>query len=184
VVIRDKGDGTEDFFLEEMLSEMPMDFCDEYTGSAGVFTVSSDFASCAVVKVVSGTDYLGEYTVSGGQVDVSAVKEVTSAYIGYQFNIELTTLPIDGQIATGFMTADPRHISMVTLDLVDSLSVSVNNKDMVIRTVTDDFSQARQKFNGRKEFRLLGYSKDATVTISQDVPFDLQVNGMVIEVIV
>ena len=184
VVIRDKGDGTEDFFLEEMLSEMPMDFCDEYTGSAGVFTVSSDFANGAVVKVVSGTDYLGEYTVSGGQVDVSAVKEVTSAYIGYQFNIELTTLPIDGQIATGFMTADPRHISMVTLDLVDSLSVSVNNKDMVIRTVTDDFSQARQKFNGRKEFRLLGYSKDATVTISQDVPFDLQVNGMVIEVIV
>jgi hypothetical protein len=115
---------------------------------------------------------------------VSSVKEVTSAYIGYQFILELTTLPVDSQLPSGFMTGDPRHIQMVTLDLVDSLSASVNGKSMVIRTVTDDFSQAREKFNGRKEFRLLGYSKDAKVTISQDVPFDLQVNGMSIEVIV
>ena len=184
IVIRDDGSGTNAFFLEEVLSEMPMDFCRNYTGTAGVFNVSADFADGAVVKVVSGTDYLGQYTVSGGQVDVSAVKEVTNAYIGYQFDLELTTLPIDGQLPSGFMTGDPRHISMVTLDLVDALSVSVNGKDMVIRSVTDDFSLAREKFNGRKEFRLLGYSRDATVTISQSVPFDLQVNGMSIEVVV
>ena len=184
VTVRDDGSGTDAFFLEEVLIEMPMDFCGDYTGVAGVFDVSADFADGAVVKVVSGTDYLGEYTVSGGEVDVSAVKEVTQAYIGYQFDLELTTLPIDGQLPSGFMTGDPRHISMVTLDLVDALSVSVNNKDMVIRSVNDDFSLAREKFNGRKEFRLLGYSRDATVTISQSVPFDLQINGMSIEVIV
>ena len=184
VTVRDDGSGSDDYFLEEVLLDMPMDFCNEYTGSGGVFDVSADFADGAVVKVVSGTDYLGEYTVSGGEVDVSSVKEVTSAYIGYQFILELTTLPIDAQLPSGFMTGDPRHIQMVTLDLVDSLSASVNGKSMVIRTVTDDFSQAREKFNGRKEFRLLGYSKDAKVTISQDVPFDLQVNGMSIEVIV
>ena len=184
VTVRDDGSGTDAYFLEEILLDMPMDFCDEYTGTAGVFDVSADFADGAVVKVVSGTDYLGEYTVSGGEVDVSSVKEVTSAYIGYQFNLELTTLPIDAQLPSGFMTGDPRHISMVTLDLVDSLSASVNGKNMVIRSVTDDFSEARPRFNGRKEFRLLGYNKDAKVTISQDVPFDLQVNGMSIEVIV
>lgn len=117
-------------------------------------------------------------------MDVSAVKEVSSAYIGYQFDVELITLPIDANIATGVMTSDPRHIVMVTLDLVDTLSVSVNNKDLVIRSVTDDFSLARSKFNGRKEFRLLGYNQDPKITISQSVPFDLQINGMVIEVVV
>ena len=38
---------------------MPMDFCDEFSGSAGVFDVSSHFANGAVVKVVSGTDFIG-----------------------------------------------------------------------------------------------------------------------------
>ena len=183
-VQRDNGSGSNAYYLEEVLEGIPMDYSKEYSGSSGVFTVSGEFANGATVKVVSGTDYLGEYTVSGGQVDVSAVKSVSTAYIGYQFDIELVTLPIDANTQTGVMTSDPRHIVMVTLDLVDTLSVSVNGKDLVIRSVTDDFSLARTKFNGRKEFRLLGYNQDPKLTISQDVPFDLQINGMVIEVIV
>ena len=183
-VQRDNGSGSNAYYLEEVLEDIPMDYSKEYSGSNGVFTVSGEFANGAKVKVVSGTDFLGEFTVAGGEVDVSAVKSVSSAYIGYQFDVELITLPIDANIATGVMTSDPRHIVMVTLDLVDTLSVSVNNKDLVIRSVTDDFSLARPKFNGRKEFRLLGYNQDPKITISQDVPFDLQINGMVIEVVV
>ena len=30
-----------------------------------------------------------------------------------------------------------------------------------------------------KEFRLLGYSADPQITITQDAPLDLQVNGLV-----
>jgi len=183
-VQRDNGSGSNAYYLEEVLEDIPMDYSKEYSGSSGVFTVSGEFANGAKVKVVSGTDFLGEFTVASGEVDVSAVKSISSAFIGYQFDIELITLPIDANIATGVMTSDPRHIVMVTLDLVDTLSVSVNNKDLIIRSVTDDFSLARSKFNGRKEFRLLGYNQDPKITISQDVPFDLQINGMVIEVVV
>jgi hypothetical protein len=182
VGVRDKGDGTDRYYLEEFKEDMPMDFCQERTdGSAGVFDVSDQFANGAEIKIVSGTDYLGEYTVASGEIDTSAVKEVTSGYVGYQFNPILKTLPIDQFIQGDSITGRPRKIDMVTLDLLDTLSVAVNNKNMVLRNVNDDFSLGRTKFTGYKEFRLIGISRSPTVEITQSVPFDLQVNGMIVE---
>lgn len=183
VSVRDEGDGTNRYYLEEFKEEMPMDFCKEFSGTASVFDVSSVFSNGAEVKVVSGTDYLGEYTVASGNVDVSAVKTgLTTAYIGYQFNPILKTLPIDQLIQGDSMTGRPRKIDMVTLDLLDTLSVAVNNKNMILRNVNDDFSLGRTAFTGYKEFRLIGISRSPTVEITQSVPFDLQLNGMVVEV--
>ena len=183
VAVRDEGDGTDRYYLEEFKADMPMDFCKNFTGTASVFDVSSVFANGAEVKVVSGTDYLGEYTVASGNVDVSSVKTgVTSAYIGYQFNPILKTLPIDQLVSGDSLTGRPRKIDMVTLDLLDTLSVAVNNKNMILRNVNDDFSLDRTKFTGSKEFRLIGISRNPTVEITQSVPFDLQLNGMVVEV--
>jgi hypothetical protein len=183
VSVRDEGDGQNRYYLEEFKEEMPMDFCKEFSGTASVFDVSSVFANGAEVKVVSSTDYLGEYTVAGGSVDVSAVKTgLTTAYIGYQFNPILKTLPIDQLIQGDSMTGRPRKIDMVTLDLLDTLSVAVNNKNMILRNVNDDFSLGRTAFTGYKEFRLIGISRSPTVEITQSVPFDLQLNGMVVEV--
>lgn len=186
VAVRDKGDGTDRYYLEEFKDDMPMDFCQERTdGSASVFDVSDQFADDAEVKVTSGTDYLGTYTVGDvttGEIDVSAVKTgVTSAYVGYQFNPILKTLPIDQLIQGDSMTGRPRKIDMVTLDLLDTLSVAVNNKNMVLRNVNDDFSLGRTAFTGYKEFRLIGITRSPTVEITQSVPFDLQLNGMVVE---
>ena len=187
VAVRDKGDGTNRYYLEEFKDDMPMDFCQERTdGVAGVFDVSDQYADNAEVKLLSGTDYLGEYTVgevTTGEVDVSAVKDsVTAAYVGYQFNPILKTLPIDIFISGDSLTGRPRKIDMVTLDLLDTLSVAVNSKNMVLRNVNDDFSLDRTNFTGKKEFRLIGLSRDPVVEITQSVPFGLQLNGMVVEV--
>ena len=54
---------------------------------------------------------------------------------------------------------------------------------MIIRNVTDDLSQQLAPFTGKKEFRLLGYNADPQITITQDAPLDLQVNGLVAELI-
>lgn len=177
----DKGDGTDKFILEEFDSDLYMDFSDDFTGTAGVFDVSSHFANGAVVGVVDGDNYLGDFTVSGGNVDVSAVDTITSAEIGYIFDVEMETLPIDAQLSGGPLTGHPRSVNRVILDLVDTLSVSVNDKKLVIRQVTDDLSQARTAVTGKKEFRLMGYSKDPTITITQSAPLSLQINGIIAE---
>lgn len=178
----DTGAGTDKHILMEFESTLNMDFSDNFTGTAGVFDVSGHFANGASVKVVDGTNYLGEFTVAGGNVDVSAVEEITSAEIGFDFNVEAETLPLDAQVTNGPLTGEPRSVNRVVVDLLDTLSLSVNGKRLVIRTVTDDFSQDRLAVTGKREFRLLGYSKDPTVKITQTAPMSLQVNGIVAEV--
>ena len=182
VMQHDKGDGTQKLILSEMDEQYNLDFSDKFTGSAGVFNVSSHFANGAVVDVINGTDYLGKFTVAGGNVNVSAIQEITSAEIGYSFNVEAETLPVDAQVVGGPLTGQPRAINRVILDLNDTLSVSVNGNGLVIRQVTDDFSTDRQAVSGKKEFRLLGYSDDPTVKITQTSPLSLQVNGIIAEV--
>ena len=183
VTARDQGDGTTKLFLEQFDSDLHLDLSDEYTGSAGVYDVSSVFANGAEVDVIDGNEYLGSFTVASGNVDVSAVKaNSTTAEIGYKFTPELKTLPIDAQIEGGPLTARPRRISLVDLDLNNTLSVSVNGTNMIIRNVNFDPSQARVPVTGKKEFRPLGFSKDPRVTVSQSAPLDLQINGMVVEV--
>jgi len=182
VVQHDKGGGSQKFILSEMDSEYNLDFSDKFAGTAGVFAVSSHFANGAVVDVVSGTDYLGSFTVAGGNVDVSAVEEITSAEIGYSFNVEAETLPVDAQVVGGPLTGQPRAINRVILDLNSTLSVSVNGTALVIRQVNSNFSQDRVAVTGKEEFRLLGYSTDPTVKITQISPLSLQINGLVAEV--
>ncbi len=182
VTQHDKGGGSQKFILSEMDSEYNLDFSDKFTGTAGVFAVSSHFANGAVVDVVSGTDYLGSFTVAGGNVDVSAVEEITSAEIGYSFNVEAETLPVDAQVVGGPLTGQPRAINRVILDLNSTLSVSVNGTALVIRQVNSNFSTDRVAVTGKEEFRLLGYSTDPTVKITQISPLSLQINGLIAEV--
>ena len=183
VVKFDKGDGTNKYILCEFDSSFNTDMAKTYSGSSGVFDVSADFANGAVLDVVSGTHYLGQFTVAGGNIDVSAVdSSLSSAEIGFKFDVTLTTNPIDTMSQVGPMTGEPRSMNKVILDLSNTLSVSVNNNNLIIRQVTDDLSLARQTVTGKKEFRLLGYSKDPQVTISQSAPLSLQVNSLIAEV--
>ena len=180
----DFGDGTTRITLCEFNATFNLDNAKTFSGSAGVFDVSSVFENNAVVKVISGNNYIGEFTVSSGNVDVSAVDaSLLSAEIGYSFDVELITNPIDASVTTGPLTGTPRGIGSVYLDLNNTLSCKVNNTSMVVRNVTDDLSQELTAFTGKKEFRLLGYERDPKVTISQDSPLDLQVNGLVAELI-
>lgn len=180
----DKGAGTKKLCLMEFKDDLNMDHSLSYTnGSSGVFTVSSQFDNGAKVGVVSGTHYLGEFPVSGGQVDVSGVDNtLQEAEIGFVFDIQLKSNPLDIQTANGPSTGMLRGLGRVILDLNNTLSVSVNNKPLEILNVTDDFSLARTAITGKKEIRLLGYSRDPQLTITQRAPLSIQINSVIAEV--
>ena len=183
VIKYDLGSGTPSFVLCELNANMNIDCANNYTGSAGVFTVSNFFENGAVVDVISATDYLGQFTVAAGKVDVSAVDgALTACQVGFGFDVEIKTNPIDLSLSGGPLTGEPRTLSKVILDLNSTLSVSVNDKKLIMRKVNSDMSQARAAVTGKKEFYLLGYSRDPQVTITQTAPLFLQVNGIVAEV--
>ena len=194
VCARDDGSGTTKLFLEEFQTDMPMDFCDTFSGSASVFgSLGTHFANDAVVKATNGNDFLGEFTVASAEIDASAVKSgLSQAFIGYAFTPTLKTLPIDAAIQGGPLTGEPRQIPKVILDLNTTLAVSVQGpsttsttRDLVIRNTTDTVTggfMERSAVTGKEEFRLLGYSRDPRVIVSQSFPLDLQINGMIVEV--
>ena len=171
------------YILCEFDPNANLDFSDTFTGTAGVFNVSSHFSNGAVVSVLSGTDFLGEFTVAGGNVDVSGVDNtLTSVEIGFSFNVIAKTMPIDGAIQGGPLTGQQRSISKVIVDLKDTFSVNVNDTELILRNVNSNFSLGRQPTTGKHEFRFLGYGRDPVVTISQSSPLPLDINGLIAEV--
>ncbi len=181
----DLGDGTKKIHLCEFDSTFNLDMAKTYSGSNGVFNVAADFNNGAVLRVVNGNNYIGEFTVNSGVINVSSVDaSLSSAEIGFNFDVELKTNPIDAQVTNGPTTGLPRGLGSVFLDLNSTLAVKVNDTALVIRNVTDDLSQQLTPFSGKKEFRLLGYNRDPQITITQDAPLDLQVNGLIAELII
>ena len=182
-VVINTGAGAHVAFLCEFQGALNTDVSKVYTGSAGVFDVSATYANGAVVDVINGNNYLGQYTVAGGNVDVSAVELATVAEIGLKFDVNLITNPIDVSSPNGPVTGIPRSLASVVVDLNTTLSVSVNGTNLLIRQVTDDFSLQQQPITGKKEFRLLGYNRDPQITISQSAPLPMQVNGIIAELV-
>ena len=183
VIKTNLGSGTNSFVFTELNQNVSLDLGNAYSGSNGVFTVSNFFENGAEVDVISATDYLGKFTVANGQIDVSSVDaSLSSCQVGFGFDVELKTNPIDVNTAIGPETGQPRSLSRVILDMSETLSVSVNNKKLIIRKVNNDFSQPRQAVTGKREFYLLGYNKDPQVTVTQTAPMFIQVNGLVAEV--
>ena len=183
-IVIDTGDGTQEYILCEFKDTVNLDVAKTYSSTTGAFTVSSEFANGAVVSVVSNTNYYGDVTVANGKADVSAVEAILTAEIGYKFDVTLKTNPIDLIADNGPVTGLPRAIGSVFLDLNNTLAVSVNNTALTIRQVTDDMSQTRTPVTGKREFRLLGYSDDPQIEITQAEPLPIQVNGLIAEVII
>ena len=172
-------DGT-DLRLCEFDEDFQLDNAKSYALTSNVADVSADFANGTVLHVIGveagGTqDYLGTHTVASGNIDLTQYNPTyTSAYIGYSFPVSLITNPIDANLGNGPATGSPRGVATIVADLRETRSAKFNTSKLI----TD------QAFSGKKEFRLLGYSRDPQITITQDEPLSFQLNGLIAELII
>lgn len=164
------------YVLSEFVDDIGLDNYLYVAYGNGTVSVSSLYSSGTVDVIgYDGTDkvYLGEFTVSGGNITMTAHSNYTHFYVGKKFTSKVITNPVDTIAANGPVTGDVRGISTVVLNVKDSTSIKVNNR--TINNITG--------FTGNKEVRLLGYSRNPQVTIEQDDPMPLQVNGLISELI-
>ena len=164
------------YVLSEFVDDIGLDNYLYVAYGNGTVSVSSLYSSGTVDVIgYDGTDkvYLGEFTVSGGNITMTAHSNYTHFYVGKKFTSKVITNPVDTVAGNGPVTGDVRGISTVVLNVKDSTSIKVNNR--TINNITG--------FTGNKEVRLLGYSRNPQVTIEQDDPMPLQVNGLISELI-
>lgn len=162
------GDVGLDLYLDKPISSNVVDVSDLYNQDDVVDVIVTDGSS---------QSYLGEFTVNASeQVDLTAYAGLgfTSAYVGKKFTAKIITNPIDASMGSGPSTGDIRGITNVVLDMKDTRSAKVNNRPLVTEA----------GFTGKKEFRTLGYSRDPQVTVEQDSPLAMQINGIVVELVV
>lgn len=175
-------DASGNLHLCEFTGDVGLDRYIYDTVTAGFVDVSAAYSVGDTVNVIgydgTGTGYLGVFTVvdNGGiaSVDLSDYPDFTSAYIGVAFTAKIITNPIDAGLGTGPATGRLRGVSGAVLDLKNTGSVKVNGSAAVIGT----------PYTGKKEFRVMGYGRDPKITIEQNEPLPLQVNGIIAELVV
>ena len=167
--------------LCEFDTEVGLDFWLYGAVSTNLVDVSAVYSSGDSVDVIAIKDSiqysLGAFTVNGSnQVDLSAhsSSSYTHAYVGKKYTAKIITNPIDAAIGNGPATGSGRGITNIVLDLKNANSVKVNSRKPTMAS----------GFTGKKEFRSLGYSRDPQVTIEQDDPLTMQVNGIIAELII
>lgn len=175
-VLIDNGSGN--MVLCEFEGEIGLDQYVSGTITGDYLDVSDRYDVGDTVDVVSddGTSHYGQFTVvdNSGTASVYLPSNTGDAHAGIAFTATIESNPVDAAIGNGPATGDLRGISSVVLDLVNTESVKVNERSIPLSDA----------FTGKKEYRLLGYSRDPIVTISQNEPLPLQVNGFMSEVIV
>jgi len=157
-----------DFYLYKPIVSNVVDVSDLYTNGDVLDVVVTDGTQLSSLL---------EFTVNASnEVDLTSVSGLgfTHAYVGKKFTAKIVTNPIDANMGTGPATGDVRGIANVVVDAKNARSMKVNNRPLITES----------GFTGKKEFRVLGYSRNPQVTIEQDDPLYLQVNGIVAELIV
>ena len=166
--------------LELLDNTYHLDMASQQTGSSTT-TWSVSHLPNTQVHVKSGNYSLGQYTTNGsGQITLS--EPVTSVEIGLNYTPTIETLPPEFQLQDGISVGQKRRIVRAVLDLHETLSVKAKGTNVLIRSVTDDFSLQPSALTTRKEIYFLGWSDDGKVTISSDEPLPLGLNGILLEV--
>lgn len=105
----------------------------------------------------------------------------TTVYIGRKFTSKIITNPVDATMGNGPATGLPRAITNVVVDVKSTNSMKINSRVSIAPAV---YPASSSSFTGKKEIKLLGYNRDPKVTIEQDDPLPMQINGIIAELIV
>lgn len=167
--------------LEIMDNDYHVDCSQKYTSGSPTKNWTISHLPNTEVVVKSDNYSMGTYTTDGSG-NLTLTEEVTSVEIGLNFTPELTTLPPEFQLPDGISVGQKRRIVRAVLDLNETLNVKTRGTTLLIRRVTDDFSLQPVPITTRKEVYLLGWSSEGTVTITQDQPLPLTINGVLLEV--
>ena len=182
------GSGEYSLTLDKTLAATPSDNA-VVTFVKGFLHDVNGIYTAEVVHVVDGNSSVGSFTVSSGdQITLTNAPKATGLKIGFNYDTEIETMPIDKELPEGPLTGLPRRISRAIVDLNSTLDMTIKaadstSKALVIQQVNFQGGSDLTPFTDKKEFFFLGYSKNPTVTISQDDPLPIKILGMSVEIV-
>lgn len=156
------------------------------TDSAVIATVNSDVMTGlghlegeAVWAKADGA-FQGEFVVSSGSITIPRVAVEIEA--GLSFTPTIKTMPFNIALQNGPNAAQKKKIARCALRLFESNGLIVNGERYADKTIGVNQFDAPTPQTGIKRLYLLGWSLDASVTITQTTPFAMTILSIDLEV--
>jgi hypothetical protein len=133
------------------------------------------------LNVIADGSVLSNETVSGGGAVTFDRSSTTSYEVGLPFTITVKTLPIEPRMAVGTRIGFKKRIVEINAILYKTQDIVINDNAIPIRTLdtVNILDNAVPEFTGTKVLNgILGYTQDAQITVTQDVPLKLTLLGL------
>ena len=175
--------------LDQSLAATPSDNAVMTMVNGFMHTINSIYGEISI-NVVSGNSSLGTYTIDGNDritLNSNAVApQPTGMRVGFNYTPILETMPIDKETESGPLSGQPRRITRAVIDVSSALDINVKAAnlsayELLITPLNFTIGSDLTAVTGKKEFNFLGYSKDPTVTVSQNDPLPLKILAMALE---
>lgn len=185
IVERELGGASQlclEFYAQDHL-ELTLDCAAVSTeGSPELVHSGFDHLDGETVSVVSGNFYMGEYDVSSGDITLDESQEREEIKAGLNYVPTIETLPIVGADQAGTYKGRLKRVISCVVDIYTALSIAVDGQELIVRQVTDDFSEDPEPIDGERVFYMRGYNRQGTVSMAQNIPLPCLLRGIVLEV--
>jgi len=178
VVVKRTFNSVDKYFVEVFDTTTFTDCC--FTGGVAT-TISSLPHIGKTLNVIADGSVLSDEVVSGGGSITMDRASTTSYEVGLPFTVTIKTLPIEPRMSVGVRIGFVKRIIEVNALLYETQHLLVNDNLVPIRSfdTVGILDEAIPEFTGTKTVGgIAGYSDDAQITISQNLPLKLTLLGL------
>lgn len=178
VVTKRTFSGSDKYFVEYFDTNRLTDCA--FTGGAAS-SASGLPHTGATVNVICDGSVLTDEVVSGGG-SVTFERPSTSSYeVGLPYTVVVKTLPVEPRMSVGVRTGFKKRILEVNALLYETQHLLINGNLIPMRTfdTANIFDNPTPTFTGTKVVNgILGYSQDAQITVTQELPLKMTLLGI------
>ena len=176
-VVRRNVNGANQYYVEVFDNDLLTDSAKSGTGVVSTVTMAH-LVTESVNILEDGAVQANQVVPAGGTVTLP--RATASSYeIGLPIAVEVRTMPVDLKLQTGTRLGFKKRIVEVNALVANTQHMKINGTQIPFRAFGDILDQPVAAFTGTKTLHgILGYSQEAKITISQDVPLKMTLLGM------
>ena len=176
-VVRRNVNGTNQYYVEVFDNDLLTDSAKSGTGVVSTVTMSH-LVTESVNILEDGAVQANQVVPAGGTVTLPRAT-AASYEIGLPIAVEARTMPVDLKLQTGTRIGFKKRIVEVNALVANTQHMKINGTQIPFRAFGDILDEPVTEFTGTKVLHgILGYSQEAKITISQDIPLKMTLLGM------
>lgn len=176
-VVKRSVNGAYQYYVEYFDNDTLTDCAKSGTGAVSSLSMSH-LISESVNVILDGSVQADQTVPAGGTVTFPRAS-ATSYELGLPMTVVATTMPVDLKLQTGTRIGFKKRIVEVNALVADTQHMKINGTQIPFRAFGDILDQPVAEYTGTKTLNgILGYSQEAKITVSQDIPLKMTLLGM------